>query len=84
MLSSAVDRDDLFVHINHVLDVHTLTYLDQGCSSLNPSTSRALRLDKGASYSPSSLVIGVFGHASFKCSVVGTFNEDVVFVALKT
>ena len=38
-----------------------LTYFRQLCASWKPSTSRAFRFDSGASYSPSSRVIGTLG-----------------------
>ena len=46
-------------------------YLRQLCSSLKPSTSRAFRLERGASNLPISRVTGVFGACLARNSIVG-------------
>src|ERR1700690_448789 len=50
------------------------TYFRQLCCSLKPSTSRALRLDSGASNSPIGRVIGVLGQFACKNGMVGVLS----------
>ena len=62
----------------------TCTYLRQSCSSRKPRTSRILRLENSASFSPSGRVTGTFGKKRAISSAVGRLEELLSLPALKT